>query len=61
MKLGKAFASLSERLRKLDSAVAGVETLLEQKLHEKKTGKPSAPATRGDVRATSSDRRKRAT
>ncbi len=38
MKLGKAFASIGRHLRKFDNAVADVETLIEQKLQEKKTG-----------------------
>jgi hypothetical protein len=59
MKLPGALAKLGKRLRKLDHAVANVEDLIERSLHEKKMGKPAPPVTRGDVRTTAADRRKK--
>lgn len=59
MSLGDLFAAIREKLRKLDSAIAEAEALIEQKLHEKHTGRVAPPATRGDVRASGADRRRR--
>lgn len=60
MKMRNALAAIGKRLRKLDSAVGDVKDLIERSLHEKSTGKPAPPLTRGDVGASTDDQRKRA-
>ncbi|HWE52937.1 MAG TPA: hypothetical protein VG273_24310 [Bryobacteraceae bacterium] len=56
IRLRRVLSDLRKRLRKLDSAVAEVEDLIERDLYQKKTGKPAPPASRGTA---GTDRRKR--